>query len=42
MGLGEMGNLSQIVPFVSDFSPFSYQFHTFVLHFLDCIFGKFS
>ena len=29
MGLGKMGNLSQIVPFSSDFSPISDQFHTF-------------
>ena len=29
MGLGKMRHLSQIVPLCSDFSPVSYQFHTF-------------
>ena len=27
--MGKMGNLSQIVPFFSDFSPVSYQLHIF-------------
>ena len=35
-----MGNLSQIVPFSSNFSPISNQFHTFLLHFLECIYGN--
>ena len=42
MELGKMRNLSQIVPFFSDFSPISNQFHTFSVHFLECIFGNFS
>ena len=41
MGLGKMGNLSQIVPVFSDFSPVSYQFHTFLLHSPQCVFGNF-
>ena len=28
--MGKMRKLSQIVPFFSDFSPISYQFHTFL------------
>ena len=39
---GYMTNLSQIVPFFSDFPPISYQFHTFFLHTPECIFGDFS
>ena len=42
MGLGKMGNLSQIVPFFYDFPPISYQFCTFFVHFPKCTFGNFS
>ena len=42
IGFGENGILSQIVPFSSDFPPISNQFHTFFLHFRECIFGNFS
>ena len=38
--MGEMGSLSQIVPIFSDFSPVSYQFHTFFLHSPQCIIGN--
>ena len=41
MGLGKMGNLSQIVPLYSDFPPVSYKFHTFFLHSPQFIFGNF-
>ena len=33
MGLEKMRRLSKIVPFFSNFSPISYQFHTFFVHF---------
>ena len=42
MGHGKMGNLSQIVPFLSDFPPIAYDFHTFFLHFPLGIVGTFS
>ena len=32
-----MGDLSQIVPFFSNFSPISYQLHAFFLRFLEGI-----
>ena len=41
MGQEKMGNLSQKVSFLSDFSPISYEFQTFFLHF-PRIFGTFS
>ena len=39
--MGKMGNLSQIVSFFSDFSPITYKFHTFFLHFPLGIFWHF-
>ena len=41
MGLGQMGNGSQIVSFFSDFPPISNEFHTFFLHFPLGTFGIF-
>ena len=41
MALGKIGNLSQIVPFVSNFSPVSHQFRTFFIQFPPCISGNF-
>ena len=41
-GSGNLGNLSQIVAFVSDFPPFPANFTHFFLHFQKCIFGNFS
>ena len=37
-----MGKLSQIVPFSSNFSVVSYQFHTCVIHVPKCTYGNFS
>ena len=42
MGLEKMGKLSTTVPFSSNFSLISYQFHAYFIHFPKCTFGKFS
>ena len=37
-----MGNCPEVFSFFDDFFPISYQFHTFLLHFPECLFGNFS